>query len=153
MRLSYKYTNRLIDISMFDTPLSGIGEVDLEFGLPAKIVTGKQKLTQKFIVLLLTAQGSVYNDSRQGTLVGDFLAGNLYPKRNLLQNYFVISIKSVRNIIIEEQDASTPDDEFLVDASLEDFSISAYGKIDCRIDIETKDGETFIVPITLGSIS
>ena len=153
MRLSYNYANRTIDMSMFTAPEGGEGLVKLKLEKPGKIVTGKQKLAQRFIILMLTAQTSVFINSEQGTLVGDFLAGYEMPRKSVLQSYFILAIKGVRNIITRDQDDTVPDDEYLIDASMDSFDVSSGGNIFCGVELETRDGETYIVPITLGSFS
>ena len=150
MRLSTVYSNRSVDILMLKVPSSGEGQVELKLDDPVKICTGVQKLSQRFIVFLLTGRRTVFNNLQQGTLVGDMLITGTVPARRFIRNYFMIAVKTVRNQIIEAQTSDTNPEETLKDATLASLTIGTDGRISCSIELSTGDGSIYIVPLSIG---
>jgi hypothetical protein len=152
LRLSRDYANRDVDILMVTGPTDGEGELDLGFDSPIPFCTGAQKLAQRFIILLLNAPDSVFIEPDEGTLVGGLFTTGVIPREQELRGYFILSIKSVYDLIYAEQTDATPDDEYLVDANLHSLDVLNNGTISCKIELELRDNTVYIIPLKIGFV-
>ena len=119
-----------------------------------KIVTGIEKLAQRYTLLFLSTLGSIHFDTDQGTeLVGQLLGGVIQNRGNL-ESAFAVANNLVMQQF-EKDDLKTDiygeiqDDENLDDVKLLDFDIEqATGTIYLQIQLITVAGDdiTFIVP-------
>jgi len=93
----------------------------------SRAVTGIQKLVQRYLLALLTAEGSVRFDKAFGTTVLQELYSGISRNRASVSNAFNFATADAIDILREE-DANTdygeiPDDERIKSALLTDFSV------------------------------
>ena len=121
-----------------------------------KLVTGIQKLVQRYASLLLTSVGTVQFDQTAGTVFMPNVAHGLIQTRGRLQQVFASSnLAVIQQLRLDDEDTDTygavPEDEQIASARLLDFDIDFVAStIYLRILITTVAGSDieFIVPTT-----
>ena len=159
MNTTTDYTSRQIDVELLQSitkPAELVAVTVSNVTKPAKMVTGIQKLVQRYTLLLLTNLGDVKFDQEQG---GDLLTSVLdgYVQDVGQLQYAFAAANSVVSTTLATEDLDVEaygapvDDESLALATLDDASLDrATGTAYLRILITTKAGTefTFVVPVT-----
>jgi hypothetical protein len=152
------YTNRQVDIELLQSvsvpkQLQQVtigGTVD-----PIKIVTGVQKLIQRYTSLLLQVLESVHFDQDQGTELLPQITQGFVQTAGALQGTFAVANRLVLEQL-NRDDANDdfgdqPDDEILETAVLIDYDIDfASSTVYLTIQLTTVAGDdvVFVVPTT-----
>lgn len=143
------YKGRTIDVLImnFSQP-DNTGRVGLDFGTPTKIVTGLQKLVQKWLILFLTHKGSVRSDPAFGT---NFLKDVALSNANnieALTNAFNEAAGEVESYL-GQQSIADPDERL---ESAELISLTATEdsiKITLKINSQDPSTDAYITPISV----
>jgi len=122
----------------------------------AKIVTGIQKLVQRYASLILQIIETTHFDQENGSELVRMLMAGVIQNRGRLQNAFAISnnqvVRQLRKDDAQEEVYGTmPEDEQLDNAQLLDYDIDfARSTVYLRIRITSRAGDSleFIVPTT-----
>ena len=155
------YANRQVDIEFLQTirTPNGVVPVQLSFTLGAsRIVTGIQKLVQRYTLLLLTRLGDVHFDTSQGsTLITDLMYNGLTRNAGSLQIAVAFANASVFSQMRLEDSRTDiygdiPDDERLQSAAMTDFSVDfSTGTLYLTIQLISVAGNSYVyvLPTTL----
>jgi hypothetical protein len=152
------YKNRLVDIELLQSIArpTELQRVNLSVVTQQpKLVTGIQKLAQRYTSILLTAIGSVKFDVRHGSeLIKDVTAG-IGSKGQLSAVFGLANDDTITQMRLDDNNpdvyGTLPDDERLINATLLDADIdvetsTAYLKI--QLNTAAGDSLVFIVPTT-----
>lgn len=155
-RKTFNYSGRTVDLFIMDLPEDTFaGEAQLKISTPVRICTGAQKLVQIFLIQFLTGIGTKTLDPTWGTAIGDEVIGLIVPDEDTMRHLINISNVETRDQILEQQndlvdaDVEIPDDEFLVESSIEEVLIVNVDDVRVKIYLETQAGAgvEFVVPI------
>jgi hypothetical protein len=121
-----------------------------------KIVTGIQKLVQRYASLILQVLGTTHFDQENGSELLRMLMAGVIQNRGRLQNAFAISnnqvVRQLRKDDIQTEIYGTlPEDEQLANAQLLDYDIdfpTATIYLRIRLTSQAGDSLVFIVPTT-----
>ena len=140
---SRDYTNRTVDV-MFSTNYEG--KLTLKFS--NKVVTGIQKLAQRFLQKFFTANGSYIFDGEVGCLFGTNLNILRQSDTGLIINYINTSFSEIEEQL--EQERSVYPDENLRSVRIESFDKNK-DVVEIKISLTSESGEeyTFILPLSL----
>ena len=150
----FDYTGRQIDVLAFDgaTPR---GEVALQQTLAqpgegGKITAGIQKLAQRFLLELLTEQGSMlYNPHRGSTFMTEVRLGLLRTQVDVYGS-FARAVDQITDNLIGDESASDPLDERFASAAINSIAV-APGAAHIYVSLTSRDGTArpVILPIAL----
>jgi len=157
---STDYTGRQVDVELLQTVEQLVSPLRVHPALsnePAKVVTGMQKLAQRFTVLLLTILEDVHLDPTQGTtLMQDLLWGAAQNAGTVAGVVSFALLDTVTQLRDEEGEdelyGELPDDEKIDTAILEDFDVDVTnGSIFLRVALTNQVGEdyTYVLPIAV----
>lgn len=151
------YSERQVDIEWMQSvvkPKTAPTQLGLSFTSGTKIVTGMQKMAQRFTSIFFTMAGDVNFDQDHGT---DFLVDVM---RGAAQNIGQVAVAVNQAIVdvleqMQSDDLDTtygdqPDDERIVNASLLDYRIDrATGTLFVRIELTNALGAayTYVLPV------
>ena len=152
------YSNRQVDIELLQTILkpNELQQVNLSLAdTTPKIVTGLQKVAQRYAHLFLSTVGEVKFDRRQGALILSNILGGRVQNNGQLQVVFANANSNVLSQMRGDDAASVygdiQPDERIVDARLVDSDIDfASSTVYLRVQILTQAGTTitYVVPVT-----
>lgn len=154
------YSERYTDVELMQTITApkGLTRVHLSFmHTPPKMVTGMQKMAQRFTLLLLTRLADIHFDQEAGTtFLYDMFTGATH-NAGMLGTTFALSSVSVINQMMEEDQnvalyGPIPKDEQIASAELESFSVDyATATLALRISLENVEGDayTYVMPVTV----
>ena len=153
------YANRQVDVELLQTVTQPANLVPVTVSTvrtAPKMVTGIEKLVQRYTLLLLTHTGTVHFDQAQGGDLLTLVFGGYVQDAGQL-NYAFASANSIVVAALYAEDINTdvygvvPDDEqissaTLLDAQVDRNTATAY----LRIRINSKAGTSFefVVPVT-----
>ena len=115
------------------------------FNITDKIITGIQKLTQRFVILFLTSLESKLRDKTMGTIFNTSM-----KKGNNISNHIVnVSLMQAMQTL-ENDSIDTPDDEKIKTINVVNF-IKEKNNLKLDFSLESKAGETytFILPVKI----
>lgn len=159
-RSKVDYAGRTVDLLLLKTVLDvpvmnkrvGI-DVSNVSGEPM-IVTGVEKLVQRFAVAFINAMGSTKFRPNHGTnIVPQVSKGLVYDMSSLEVEAAEANLLAKTQTIEGDADEDTPDDEKLVDSEVTDLEFSraeASIKISVRITTASGDSYTYIIPVPIG---
>ena len=151
------YTGRLLDIQLLNTIVvpDGIHEMRLSIlAVEPKMVTGIQKLIQRYAILFLTSLEDIKYDPNTGTTFLPAMFGGAINSPGRLTSYFAVGNSNVVSIL-KKDIVGLPDDEILVSADLTDYNIDyARGWLYLRVTIINKAGDStlFVVPAAITTV-
>jgi len=153
MNIDPVYTNRLFDIEVGQTIVYPSGNKQLTISLTngQRVVTGIQKLVQRYMLLFLTTQGSVNFMQDMGTNFVTVILQNGVKLYNQLFGLFAISNISVIKQLLADTEG-LPDDEILSSAELIDFNIDSLNqnlRLNVRITSVAGDSAEFVLPTAI----
>jgi hypothetical protein len=140
------YAGRTVDLAAYaegppGTPL--VASLAGDAG-PGAVVTGVLKLSQRFLMELLTAAGSMtYLPARGCNLVADAASGRWRTVADVGQSYYAALVDVRRTLRGEETDAD-PDDERFESAPLLGVTLTP-GGVDLRIAVTSRAGAARVV--------
>lgn len=159
-RSKVDYAGRTVDLLLLKTVLDvpvmnkrvGI-DVSNVSGEPM-IVTGVEKLVQRFAVAFINAMGSTKFRPNHGTnIVPQVSKGLVYDMSSLEVEAAEANLLAKTQTIEGDADEDTPDDEKLVDSEVTDLEFSraeASIKISVRLTTAAGDSYTYIIPVPIG---
>ena len=154
------YAGRTVDLLLLKTILDvpivkkrmGI-DVSDKAGEPM-IVTGIEKLVQRFANAFITAIGSTkFRDTNGTNLVPRVEHGFVYNMPTLEAEAAEANMLARLQIRQGDEDEETPDDEMLVDSEVTNFEFSrdkATVRISIRLTTAAGESYTYIIPVAVG---
>jgi hypothetical protein len=153
------YSKRQVDIELLQSVEKPTEMVRVILGLATttpKIVTGIQKVAQRYALLFLSTVGEVRFAPNQGALILSQVGGGRIQNRGQLQVAFAASNSTVLNQMKSDDSqfetyGEIPDDERILDAILLDFDIDfATSVVYLRVRLLTGAGTDiiYVVPVT-----
>ena len=152
-----QYIGRTVDHAMYygmrperDTQLTQALVLDNEQGA---LVTGIQKLVQRFALELFTELGSLtYLPQRGTTFMIEARAGYWRHTADVESSFYAALFDVKRNLITEEQETD-PDDERFLDATLISVTlVGDYVTMRVKLDSRAERSREIIFPIKINSI-
>lgn len=151
------YLNRTIDLLFLDDFVEERGDVLLQQRLAApgksgEIITGIQKLAQRFILELLTRQGTLnYLPQRGTSFMTDALRGYWRTVADVEQSFYGALLQLEANLIREEDTADSKDEKY-AGAELQAVSFQQ-DRVSLRVRLRSQAGNarTYIYPLSIYS--
>lgn len=154
------YAGRTVDLLLLKTILD-VPVVNRRMGVDVSnvsgepmIVTGVEKMVQRFANSFITAIGSVKFRSDDGTnLVPQVAKGYVYNMATLEVEAAEANMLARKQVMTGDEDEETPDDERLVDSEIVDLEFSRQkAMVRIHIKLTTAAGEsyTYIIPVGIG---
>lgn len=150
------YSGRAKDIDItptIDPTKTSAQKVTPGFGQVSSYCAGVQKLVQRFMISLVTVQGSQKSYPTFGTnLLKSLTVSSLTTLADLRHAFNFASAKVVSEFrAYQSATPNLPDDEQLDTALLLDVSVNANYEVTYRVALYTKAGETydFLLPIPI----
>jgi hypothetical protein len=156
---STDYTGRQLDLELLQSIANPVGSQAVSVSTvqkPPKVVTGVEKLVQRYALLFLTVRGELVYDIMQGTdFIQAMLMGSIQDQA-ALQAQFAAANELVLGQLQQDDDAVTtfgqpPDDELIASVQLLDSTIDyATATVMLSIELTTRAGTsvTFVLPAT-----
>lgn len=150
------YSNRTVDLLLLQLVTRPVADevVRPDVSKLPHVVTGIEKLAQRFTLLFLTQRGSVRNRSGEGS---DFMtqlgAGNIYDMNTLTSEAYAANKTVATQIRTEDASLATPDDEALETSTIVDLDIDrSKATVYVTIQLESKAGEKYVytTPVKTG---
>jgi hypothetical protein len=154
---TYDYTGRTVDVAAFDGAYSD-SEFELAQGImgagykSGKVVTGIQKLVQRWVIEFLTPVGSMpYLLDRGSIFLNSARSGRLRTEADVVSLFAFCNSKISDNLLREDLLGVYPEDEQYSDAKLISVAVSVGSKVSLTIAINSKAGadRIFTVPIQI----
>lgn len=151
------YTGRKVDILAFDGAYSDV-LFPLEQSLygksyaSGKVCAGIQKLTQRWLIELLTPLGSLpYLPDRGSNFINQARSGRIRTEADASSAFYFALERVATNLITEDSNGTYPDDEKYKDASLISIKIETGSKLSLSVRLDSLAGESriFVVPLTV----
>lgn len=157
---STDYNGRLVDLEYLQTISKPSGSYDVTQSIAIsspKIVTGIQKLVQRYAIIMLTRLGDVYLAPNKGTGFLDRIArGGGRSRGHILQTFAFANIDVIRQLREDDGNTDTygeiPADEQIRRAELLDYSVDfTTSTLSLTVFIESNAGEsfTYVIPVTV----
>lgn len=142
------YTGRTVDLLLLQFVRQPSAEVEVKPNVCAepRVVSGIEKLAQRYAQLFLTQVGTVKNAESEGT---GFLAalgtGHIYDM-GTLRSYASAANKDVETLLITtDRSLETPDDEALATSDVIDLEMDRpTATVTVTVKLTSKAGETYI---------
>ena len=156
MKTTTSYSNRTVDLSILKSPTGTEGDiiVNPDVSLTPMMVTGVQKLVQRFATTFLTIKGTVENYSDFGTpIMQKALSGGIYSEATFTTAAAEANALAFRQIREADEDLDTPDDEKLESSDIINLSLDrGSGTLSVTIELTTAAGAivTFVTPLETG---
>jgi len=153
MSVLLQYANRTVDVAAFQGARAGEGEVLLQQDLlvgdvGGLMITGIQKLAQRFLIRLLTEAGSILHLPEEGTQFMTEARQGLFRVQLDVEASFAEAMFDVEQQLKGEELAGDPPDERFDSAEIVSTSL-AHGKVVLRVRLRAESGANteFIVPV------
>lgn len=152
------YAGRTVDYLAFDgmipSPESQLSQTLAQPGQSGAMITGIEKLVQRFLIELLTEQGSLHYQPSRGTFFMTALrAGTIRTSQDLFSSFSSAEVDIRDNLKMEETLSADPEDERYAGSEL--LSASLLGDTASLLfSISSVAGETRIVtyPLRIAAI-
>lgn len=158
------YANRQLDMELLQHVADPVDQrvypsVDhRKDGSGPSVVTGMQKVVQRYANLLLTDLGSVkFDSSVGGEFLSDIREGRIQSNSYLEFSFALASDNAVRKMVSDDEMTDVygdiPDDERILGANLVDYELRPEkGSIYVHVAIETVAGESYeyVIPVRMG---
>ena len=135
------------------------GPVDPETGFGGRLLSGVEKVAQRYARLFLTAAGSVKSNPERGTNMLPLVMSGQVSNMSSLEHLCAVA-NATAVLIMRHDDAdrsygSVPDDERLERASIVGVSLersggSPYAAVTVRLTTAAGEGCDFVVPVEAG---
>lgn len=159
MNTTTDYSGRTVDLEVFQTEAvpEAVLRLDLSatYGGKHRKVTGIQKLMQRYMILLLTAKGSIRYMPERGTQLMPAVLGGLLQSRSDIVQYFGFAdgdaASQLKSQDLSEEGQLRPADEkygksWLTDYLIDVSSTTLYLKI--KLQSQAGSAYTFVLPVT-----
>lgn len=155
---STDYSGRLVDLEYLQTVMTPTGVTPVSKSLALKqpkMVTGLQKLLQRYTILLLTNIGDVYLAPSQGTdFIANVLKGGGRSRGHIIRTWAFANVDVVAQLRREDNDTDlygpVEDDERIARADLIDYTVNtSTSMLNLVIYIENEVGASsrYVVPV------
>ena len=152
------YVGRTVDYLAFDDARARddtlLTQTLVKAGQSGALITGIEKLVQRFLVELLTEQGSLDYQVKRGTFFMTALrAGTVRTSQELFSAFSSAEVDVRDNLKLEEDFANDPPDERYARAEL--LSASLFGDtatLNIRVDSVAGESRTVIYPLRVTAI-
>ena len=151
------YSGRTVDLLLLKTVLAAPTNrqiVDIDVSANPMIVTGIEKLVQRFAVIFLNELGSTHFHPDYGTdIVGTAKMGQIYDVSSLQAAASSANLRAYTQIVEGDAALETPDDEQLVNSEVVQVAfVAAQSKAEISIRLTTAAGSSYdyIVPVAIG---
>lgn len=149
------YAGRTVDLLLLKTVIrpfdQRVAPVVTEVPM---LVSGIEKLVQRYALLFLTELGSVMNSPDEGTEFLTYLShGKIYDESSLKSSAARADNRASRQIKQEDSALETPDDEALASSEIMNVSFDrTRASVTVTVRITTLAGEsyTYVTPISMG---
>jgi|688.fasta_scaffold186483_4 hypothetical protein len=152
------YASRQVDVELLQTIPQPVAEQQVYLGTVGrtpKIVTGIEKVVQRYASLLLTTQGDVRFDAQAGgTMIRAVTQGLVSDAGYLTHLFNVVSLNTVRLMRRDDNDERfgiPPNDERIVDAWLTNVTVdydTLTANLTVLISTVAGDAFTYIIPVS-----
>lgn len=151
------YSGRTVDLLFLKTvpsvPVAG-KRVDLDVENDPMIVSGIEKMVQRYAIAFINAMGSTKFASGHGTnLVPDVAAGRVYDMSTLEAEAAESNLLAFSQLTKADAEEETPEDERLVASEVIDLEFSredATIRISVRLTSAAGVSYVYIVPVGIG---
>lgn len=152
------YSGRTVDLLLLKTVLA-VPAVNKRVSLDADgepmIVTGVEKMVQRYAILFINAIGSTKFRPEHGTdVVPNVSAGLVYNMATLETTAAGANLEALRQMTISDaEEDDTPDDERIVDSEVTNLEFSREKskiKISVRLTTAAGNSYVYIIPVGVG---
>lgn len=154
------YAGRTVDLLLLKTVLA-VPVVNKRVGIDVSnvvdepmIVTGVEKMAQRYALAFINAIGSTKFRPNHGTeIVPRVAAGFVYSMATLESAAAEANLLAGRQIMLADENEETPDDERLVASDVTDLEFSrekSMVKISVRLTTAAGDSYVYIIPVGVG---
>lgn len=149
------YAGRTVDLLMLKTVLAvpvTNKRVGIDVAGEPMIVTGVEKMVQRYAVLFINAVGSTkFRPDHGSEIVPDVSAGLVYNMATLETAAAGANLVAFRNMAIADVAEDTPDDERLVESDIIDLEYSRESqKVMVSVKLTTAAGQSYVYIIPVG---
>ena len=149
------YAGRTVDLLLLKTVLAVpvVGKrVGLDVSDDPMIVSGVEKMVQRYAVSFINAAGSTMFRPSHGTdIVPDVSAGLVYNMATLETAASEANLLAFRSMALADAEEETPDDERLVDSEVVDLEFSREeSKVMISVKLTTAAGKSYVYIIPVG---
>jgi len=155
-----QYIGRTVDHIAFDDMMPGrdalLTQRLVKDGMSGALITGIQKLAQRYLLELMTELGSlIYLPDRGSTFMIDFHAGFWRTPADVAGSFASASLQLRRNLILEEDADNDPPDERFDSADLLSVGLPAPDHVTIRVQVNSLAGTSRVVvfPIRINVVS
>lgn len=149
------YAGRTVDLLLLKT-VEAVPVVNKRVGIDVSddpmVVTGVEKMVQRYAVLFVNAAGTTMFRSLHGTdLVPRVSSGKVYNLATLETAAALANMDASRNMAIADASEDTPDDERLVDSEVVKVEFSrAKASVMVSVRLTTAAGKSYVYIIPVG---
>ena len=154
MNTTTSYLNRLIDLEMLQTITSptGVKRVTISIAKSKpKIVTGIQKLAQRYTNLFLTILGDIQFAQEVGTnFIREVISGVIANYGRFFEVFAIANTMTIDQLL--KDTTGLPDDEIIKTAELIDFDVNvSTGIVMLKIQITSLAGDSieYVLPTSI----
>ena len=150
------YSGRTVDLLLLKSVIHPTSDIIVSTDVASSpmIVTGIEKLVQRYALLFLTQMGTVRNRQDEGSEFMTSLGrGVIYDENTLRAEAAKANSVVSRQIRLEDSDLDTPDDEALDSSTVTDIRLNRTERsVTVQVNIVTRSGDsyTYITPIAIG---
>lgn len=160
MQVTTDYTGRQVDIEYLQTVVKPTGVIPVSMSFTAsepKMITGLQKLIQRYVITLLTSLGDVFTDPGWGTdFLHKIMRGAGRYAGYITTTFAFANVDAINKLREDERNTDLygpiPDDERIAGAYLTGFEADpASASISLSINISNLAGATtvYVVPVAI----
>lgn len=151
------YAGRTVDLLLLKTVLDApveLKRVDVNVSGTPMIVTGIEKLVQRYALLFLTALGSVkFAEGRGTNIIPRVASGRVYDMATLETAAAEANMMARTRIASGDAGEDTPDDERLINSVVEKLEFSRQeSRVRISVRLTTAAGQTYlyVIPVAVG---
>ncbi len=149
------YVGRTVDYLAFDEAKLTRTRLTQRLVLPGQsgaLIAGIEKLTQRFLLELLTEQGSLeYQPSRGTFFITEIRAGAIRTSQQLISSFSSAEL-TLRNSLVQEELDSDPADERYRSAVLNSAAVSGdTATLDITLSSQAGESRTVIYPLRINT--
>lgn len=156
MNVATNYSGRLVDVEGLQTVAAPTGMVQVYFTATTgqRIVSGIQKLIQRYAIIYLSNKDSYYDPVLGTDFMMKVVNGLIQTRENVAVAFAFANDDVLRILRVDDVDpkyGTLPDDEKVDKVTLEDYNVDlATGTLFLRLKIATKAGDSaeFLLPAT-----
>lgn len=149
------YAGRTVDLLLLKTVLAvpvSNKRVGLDVSDDPMIVTGVEKMVQRYAISFINAVGSTMFRQSHGTdIVPAVATGRVYSMPTLETAAAEANLLAFRSLALADAEEDTPDDERLVDSEVIDLEFSrSESKVKISVKLTTAAGNSYVYIIPVG---